>query len=67
MIINKGKSVCDGIAIGKIFIYKKSDNTVTRTVVADAQAELQRFESAKAEAVSQLQKLYEKGLVTLNK
>ena len=62
MIISKGKSVCDGIAIGKIFIYKKSDNTVTRTVVADAQAELQRFESAKAEAVSQLQKLYEKAL-----
>ena len=62
MIISKGKSVCDGIAIGKIFIYKKLDNTVTRTEIADIQAELRRFESAKTEAISQLQKLYEKAL-----
>ena len=62
MIISKGKSVCDGIAIGKIFIYKKSDNTVIRTDIADIQAELQRFEAAKAEAIAQLQKLYEKAL-----
>lgn len=62
MIISKGKSVCDGIAIGKIFIYKKSDSSVTRAVVTDTQAELQRFETAKAEAIVQLQKLYEKAL-----
>ena len=62
MIISKGKSVCDGIAIGKIFRYKKSDSSVTRAVVTDTQAELQRFETAKAEAIVQLQKLYEKAL-----
>ena len=30
MIVREGKSVFKGVAIGKIFVYKKADNAVKR-------------------------------------
>ncbi len=62
MRIYNGKSVFNGIAIGKIRVYKKDVQQVKRTKVTDMEAELSRFASAKEEAVRQLQGLYDKAL-----
>ncbi|MBE5890399.1 MAG: phosphoenolpyruvate--protein phosphotransferase [Lachnospiraceae bacterium] len=58
----KGKSVFNGIAIGKIEIYSKGDKTVVRKSVSDTAAEVSRFEKAKQDASEQLAALYEKAL-----
>ena len=60
MITWQGKSVFSGVAIGKIFVYKKADNTVEKYQVEDAAAEFERFKAAQAKAITQLQALYEK-------
>ena len=57
-----GKSVCSGIAIGKIRVYKKDMQQVKRTKAKDPESELARFASAKEEAVRQLKCLYDKAL-----
>ena len=62
MRIYNGKSVFNGIAIGKIRVYKRDVQQVKRTKVTDMEAELSRFASAKEEAVRQLQGLYDKAL-----
>ena len=43
MIVREGKSVFKGVAIGKIFVYKKADNAVKKETVADTAAEMARF------------------------
>ena len=60
MITCQGKSVFSGVAIGKIFVYKKADNTIEKYQIEDAAAEFERFKAAQAKAISQLQALYEK-------
>ena len=35
MITCQGKSVYSGVAIGKIFVYKKADNTVEKYQIED--------------------------------
>ena len=60
MITCQGKSVFSGVAIGKIFVYKKADNTIEQYQVEDAAAEFERFKAAQAKAITQLQALYEK-------
>ncbi len=60
MITCQGKSVFSGVAIGKIFVYKKADNTVEKYQIEDAAAEFERFKAAQAKAITQLQALYEK-------
>ena len=62
MIVREGKSVFKGVAIGKIFVYKKAENAVTKETITDVDAELARFEEAKAKAMEQLKRLYEKAL-----
>ena len=62
MRIYQGKSVFGGIAIGKISVYKKREQQVKRVKIADAAAEIARYESAKSMALTQLQELYEKAL-----
>lgn len=57
-----GKSVFGGIAIGRIHVYQKKECQVKRTTIESPDAELARYERAKAEAVAQLQGLYEKAL-----
>ena len=58
----EGKSVFGGVAIGKVLVYKKGEQQVKRLHVDDTQAEIKRFEDAKAEAVEQLKALYAKGV-----
>lgn len=62
MIICSGKSVLKGVAIGKIYFYKKQEYVLEKKTVADTEAEVARFEAAKAEAMEQLDALYHKAL-----
>ena len=62
MIKFEGKSVFGGIAIGRLSIYNKKDNQVKRQKVADAEAEIARFESARKKAKEQLAGFYEKAV-----
>lgn len=62
MLVREGKSVFKGVAIGRIFVYKKAEKAVTKNLVEDISAELARFEAAKAKAMEQLKGLYEKAL-----
>ena len=47
MQVGTGKSVLNGIAIGKLKIYKKKDTAISTAPVADTAAELERFEAAR--------------------
>lgn len=62
MITLQGKGVFGGIAIGEIAFFKRDTGTIQRKKVEDADAEIKRFEDAKAEAVRELGELYEKAL-----
>lgn len=54
-----GKSMSNGIAIGKIFVYAKDEQTVKRTKVENVAKEIRRYESAKTSAINELHHLYE--------
>ena len=62
MNIYQGKSVFNGIAIGKICVYQKGEQQVKRCKVEDTEAEEKRFREAREQAVEQLGKLHEKAL-----
>ena len=62
MIIYEGKAVFEGIAIGKLSVYKKNEETVKREKVEDPEAEVARYAEARVGAVEQLQALYEKAV-----
>lgn len=55
-----GKSIFQGIAIGKILFYEKQQAEVKRHTIEDVTAEMERYEKAKETAIAQLRKLYEK-------
>ncbi len=57
-----GKKIFGGVAIGKILFYSKKQNQVVRRKIEDAESEIARYESAKAQAIEQLNALYEKAL-----
>ena len=57
-----GKAVYKGIALGKIAVLRNTENVVKRVKIDDVAAELQRVESAKAQAIEQLGKLYDKAV-----
>ena len=58
----KGKAVYKGIALGKISVLRKTENVVKRIKIENVDTELQRVEAAKAQAIEQLGKLYEKAV-----
>lgn len=60
MTSKKGKSVFAGVAIGKIFVYKKQEHKVADEKITDTASEMERLQAAKASAAEQLQQLYEK-------
>ena len=62
MITLQGKGVFGGIAIGEISFFKRDSGIVQRKKVEDPQAEIQRFEEAKAEAIRELGELYDKAV-----
>ena len=62
MLKFRGKSVLSGVAIGKLYIFKKQEYTLVKETVADAEAEVTRFHDACEKAKEQLGRLYEKTL-----
>lgn len=56
------KSVFGGIAIGKLMVFRKTDQTVKREKISDAKAEVERFYRAREDAKEQLKILHEKAL-----
>ena len=58
----QGKSVYSGVAIGRLAIYRKSENQVKREKITDTVKEVKRFEDAKDTAKQQLARLYDKAL-----
>ena len=62
MITLSGKSVFAGIAIGKISFYKRNEITIKRSRIEDTDAEIRRFEEAKAQALAELQQLHDKAV-----
>lgn len=65
MLTFQGKSVINGVAIGKIFIYKKGEQQVKRRKIEDTESELARFRNAQQEAIKQLQDLYESSVKSI--
>ena len=64
MIVATGKSILNGIAIGKIKIYKAPERTIDSGTAADPSAEAARYEAAVEKAIEQQNELYEKALVS---
>ena len=64
MQVATGKSILNGIAIGKIKIYKAPNLVISDSLIADTEAEAARFEAAREKAVDQQNALYEKAVVT---
>lgn len=62
MKVYNGKSVCGGIAIGKISVYKKNEQQIKRIKIEDADEEMRRYEAAKERAMGQLKDLHQKAL-----
>ncbi len=62
MVIYEGKAVFEGVAIGKLSVYKKNEETVKRIKVDAPEEEIARYAAAREEAVRQLQALYEKAV-----
>lgn len=63
MQVATGKSVLNGIAIGKVKIYKAPKLEISDTLIEDVENELKRFDDARERAVEQQNALYEKALV----
>ena len=47
MQVGTGKSILNGIAIGKLKIYKKKNTVISAAEVADTAAELQAFRDSR--------------------
>ncbi|MCR5624697.1 MAG: phosphoenolpyruvate--protein phosphotransferase [Lachnospiraceae bacterium] len=62
MVIYQGKAVFEGVAIGKLSVYKKSEQIVKREKITDVEAEIDRYTKARELSIKQLQDLYEKAV-----
>lgn len=65
MLSGKGKSVFNGVAIGKIFYYQKKEVNIKHTFIKNEKEEIATYENVKNSAKEQLQLLYDKTLVQL--
>ena len=62
MQVYHGKSVCGGIAIGKVSVYGRPESRVEREEKQNQEAEICRYREAAGIALEQLDGLYEKAL-----
>lgn len=67
MEIYHGKSVWNGIAIGRIRVLKREGEQIRQYQIKDTKAEKKRFNSARKTAVKQLEKLYERAVEEVGK
>lgn len=65
MVILQGKSVFRDICMGRLFFYAGNGREVVRRPVENHKEELLRFDSARAEAGEQLERLYEESRKTV--
>ncbi len=63
MQVATGKSVLNGIAIGKIKVYTPPKVVISEKLIEDTDAELARFEDAREKAIDQQNALYEKAVI----
>ncbi len=62
MVVATGKSILNGIAIGKVKVYRPPVIQISEATVEDTAAEVARYESAREKAINQQNVLYEKAL-----
>ena len=62
MELYRGKGVVPGIAIGRLYVFEKGKEQVEKISVADTEVEVVRFQSARGQAMEQLDKLYQDAL-----
>ncbi len=60
MVTISGKSVCAGIAFGRICLHEGSKTPVKRTHIEDTSAEIERYHAARDKAISELELLFYK-------
>ncbi|MEM1485572.1 phosphoenolpyruvate--protein phosphotransferase [Oscillospiraceae bacterium PP1C4] len=60
MEVLHGESVCGGVVFGRIKFYHREQSTIARRRIKDTEAEVERFEQARKQAISQLSDLYAK-------
>ena len=58
----QGKGVCGAVTMGKLYFYKKDNDTISRKTVSDPEAEQQRFDRARQQAAQELDALHETAL-----
>lgn len=63
MQVATGKSVLNGISIGKIKVYKAPKLEIDDSLIDDVEGELARFDDARERAIEQQNALYEKAVV----
>lgn len=62
MLILRGKSVFADIAIGPLALFHRNTISTARHPIDDAEAEVQRFQKARAAAMAQLQEMYQRAV-----
>lgn len=62
MRIYRGKSVLEGISIGKIYVYQRKQQKIGHYRVPNTEAEISRFRAAGQKAAEELFALYEKAV-----
>ena len=55
----QGKSVFPGIAIGPLFVYRRTEQAIEKNTISDPEAEIVRYEAALKKAALQLRRLEE--------
>lgn len=63
----QGKGVCGAVTMGKLYFYKKDNDTISRKTITDPEAEQQRFDRARQQAAQELDALHEKALREVGK
>ncbi len=58
IVINQGRSGSAGYAMGKLFVYSRNAYRHSRKKVTDPEAEFKRFESARENAIGNLESIY---------
>ena len=62
MITLTGKTVCGGVAFGKVYVFSREESTIKRHHVDNSDKEIERFEQARLQASDELGDLYTKAL-----
>jgi len=67
MLSLKGKGVCGGVTLGTLAVLRRSAAEVKRRKVINAEAEVERFQKARQEAIAQLAALYDKAVIDVGR